>query len=266
MLCFLFLRLRLFVFVLMMMTMMLFLLALLVVIGIPIAVAITITVAIAVAITITVAGTITITIPAVSLMLLKFNAIQDDHHVRELVIVLEFLQVRQHSFVNELGTEDENPAHVAMDDYGYTPTAYTAADKASAKNALKGNAISVQRNAGIQKVSFSLTLDSDTAIHLYFTPTNNDNGEAAATLNGKPVAAPKEDGRFKVDIPDISAHKLGNVFNVKLSIGGRTTTVKVSALSYAYAILGTSEDTTAVNAMIALYKYCEAAKAYKVNA
>ena len=88
-------------------------------------------------------------------------------------------------------------------------------------------------------------------------------GGAAATVDGAAAELTTEDGRFKLDIPDISAHRLGKTFTVKLVTGGQTTTVKVSALSYAYAILNTSKDPLAVNAVIALYKYYKAAAAYK---
>jgi hypothetical protein len=43
--------------------------------------------------------------------LLELDAIQDNHHVRELIAILEFLQVRQHALVHKVGTEDEH-AHV----------------------------------------------------------------------------------------------------------------------------------------------------------
>ena len=100
MLCFLLFRLGLFHLVFAMMPMMLFLLAILVVIGIAITITVAVSIAVTIAITLTVAGAIAITIPTISLMLLEFDAVQDNHHVRELVVILEFLQVRQHSLVH----------------------------------------------------------------------------------------------------------------------------------------------------------------------
>ena len=84
----------------------------------------------------------------------------------------------------KLGAEEENPVHVAMDDYGYTPASYTDADREAAKTALAKYAISVKRSSKIEKVSFSLYLDSDTALHLYFTPAASYKGGAAATVDG----------------------------------------------------------------------------------
>ena len=153
--------------------------------------------------------------------------------------------------------------HAAMDDYGYTPASYTDADREAAKTALAKYAISVKRSSKIEKVSFSLSLDSDTALHLYFTPAASYKGGAAATVDGAAAEATMKDGRFTLEIPGISAHRLGNTFNVKLVTGGQTTTVKVSALSYVYAILNNAKDSLAANAMIALYKYYQAAAAYK---
>ena len=163
----------------------------------------------------------------------------------------------------KLGAEEENPVHVAMDDYGYTPASYTDADREAAKTALAKYAISVKRSSKIEKVSFSLYLDSDTALHLYFTPAASYKGGAAATVDGAAAEVTKKDGRFALEIPGISAHRLGNTFTVKLVNGGQTTTVKVSALSYVYAILNNAKDSLAADAMIALYKYYQAAAAYK---
>lgn len=158
-----------------------------------------------------------------------------------------------------LGTEEEDPDHVAMDDYGYATTEYSAADKAEARNGVAGKAISVTRSSKIEKVSCSLSLDSDTSVSLYFTPVSSYKGSASATLDGKDVAVAKSGGRFKVVIPSIPAPELGDLRTVRLTTGGRMTTVRISALSYANAILRSSKKDTEINAMTAFYRYCAAA-------
>lgn len=158
-----------------------------------------------------------------------------------------------------LGTEEENPDHVAMDDYGYATKKYTSADKTTAKNGVAGKGISVTRSSKIEKVTYSLSLASDTSISLYFTPANGYTGGATATLDGKAVAVTKTGGRFKVVIPNIPAPELGDMHTVRLVTAGKVTTVKVSALSYANTILSSSTKDTEINAMTAFYRYYEAA-------
>ena len=84
-------------------------------------VAVTITVAIAIAVAVTITVTITVTIAiavaitiaaiAVAPALMQFYAIHDHCHARELVVILQFLEIRQHPAVHQAGTEDEH-AHV----------------------------------------------------------------------------------------------------------------------------------------------------------
>ncbi len=108
-------------------------------------------------------------------------------------------------------------------------------------------------------MSCSLSLDSDTSVSLYFTPVSSYKGSASATLDGKDVAVAKSGGRFKVVIPSIPAPELGDLHTVRLTTGGRMTTVRISALSYANAILRSSKKDTEINAMTAFYRYCAAA-------
>ena len=160
-----------------------------------------------------------------------------------------------------LGSEEENPDHVAMEDYGYKTTKYTKAEIEEAKKGVSDKEISVMKSSNIAKVSYSLLLASDTSICLYFTPVSSYKGEATATLDGMDVAVSKTGGRFKVVIPGIPAPKLGNMHTVRLMTGKKVTTVRVSALSYANALLESSTNETLINAMTALYRYYEAAEA-----
>ena len=160
-----------------------------------------------------------------------------------------------------LGIEGQGKDHVAMNDYGYTPRTYSAAEKAAAAEALANNKISVSRCSKIEKVTYSLILDSDTKIYLYFQPKSGYRGGASATIDGKSARVTKNNGRFLVEIPDIAAHRLGTTCTVELVTGGLTTTVNISTLSYAQAVLASSKDEKAINAMMALYNYSTATKA-----
>ena len=162
-----------------------------------------------------------------------------------------------------LGAEEENPDHVAMEDYGYKTTEYTKAEIAEAKKGVSEKEVSVIRSSNIEKVSYSLLLASDTSICLYFTPASSYKGKATATLDGRNVAVTKADGRFKIVIPSVPAPDLGNMYTVLLMTGNKVTTVRVSALSYANALLKSSTKETLINAMTALYRYYEAAAAVK---
>ena len=86
------------------------------------AIAILVAVAVAIAVTVTIAVAISVAVAvalAVAVLLLVLDVVQDDVHVREGAVVLEFLQVRQHPLVHELGTEHEH-GHVreTLEDVG----------------------------------------------------------------------------------------------------------------------------------------------------
>ncbi len=148
--------------------------------------------------------------------------------------------------------------HEEMDKY-YTKK-YSDKEITSAKSALGGMGVKTSLSSKIAKVTYSLYLDSDTAIYVYFKPAENYKGGAEATVNGiKAKVLLTEDGRFKVVIPNIAAHRLGRNYIVRLITDDRLeNTVEISALSYAKAILENpkaSQEERDINAMMALYKY-----------
>ena len=72
------------------------------------------------------------------------------------------------------------------------------------------------------------------------------------------------DGRYKVVISKISAHKLGDMYNIKVTTDNGVSTYSVSALSYVYAVLNSdSYNAVSKNAVSSLYKYYEATINYK---
>lgn len=122
-------------------------------------------------------------------------------------------------------------------------------------------AIAVSGSAtGISVTSYSLELDADTSVFLYFTP----NGAGSHTFKVDGVAVqPVLDGenRYKVVIPNIKALVLDKTHTVTVD---DSLTVEVSPFSYANSVMkfAWTEDYEK-DAMTALYNYWVASKAYK---
>ena len=147
--------------------------------------------------------------------------------------------------------------HEAME--RYENLAYTDAQLKEARAALASFKIWSVRSSKISKVSFSLHLDSDTSIYLYFTPVSGYKGSVSATVDGKAASVRKlQDGRYKVVIPNIGAHMLGNKYAVVLKTGSSSTSVNVSALSYANSVINTEKGK---ELGMALYNYYAKAQA-----
>ena len=149
-----------------------------------------------------------------------------------------------------LGTD-----HAAMAKVNTTEYSYTADDLAAYK-------IVKDLNVDLAKVTYSLTLDADTAVNLYILPAEGYDGSVAVRLKDGTVLTPVKTGdRYRVTIGGISAHLLGNMYEVTITTASGASTVQVSALSYAYASIG--DNAEAKNAMSALYDYYLKAIAYQ---
>ena len=119
------------------------------------------------------------------------------------------------------------------------------------------------KDSGIEKVTFLLELGSETAIDVFLTPKSDYNGTvfvAEAEKNAN-LAVKQSDGRYLVQIPNISANKLGDTYTLKVRAGGEFD-VKVSALSYVHAALNGSANTKLHKAVVALYDYYVATMEY----
>ncbi|MBQ7219776.1 MAG: InlB B-repeat-containing protein [Synergistaceae bacterium] len=124
--------------------------------------------------------------------------------------------------------------------------------------------------SGVSAVMQSLNLDSSTAINLYFdVESTADVSSWKAYIDGEEVDfSHYNDNRYKVVINNISAHKLGKTYTVRLE-AAQTFEVKVSALSYVNATLTEymsdySKDTNGdCDAVTALYNYYDATMAYR---
>ena len=119
-------------------------------------------------------------------------------------------------------------------------------------------------NANVEKATYKLHLDSVTTVDVFLTVKSGVTLTASATFNGKTYSAVKQsDGRYMVQIPNISAHQLGDMITITGNAGGAFT-VKVSALSYTRSVLNsTATNTAAKDGLSALYKYYAAVLAYR---
>ena len=139
-----------------------------------------------------------------------------------------------------------------------------------AKAAVSGYAIARDTgDTGIESVTYSLNLQSETSIYLYLQPKAGFSGSVTAAENGsKLTCVHLSDGRYRVTIPNIQAHQLGDTHTVTVSAGGEFT-IKVSALSYVHTALNSSDpkftNTDAQYAVSSLYYYYKATTDYQSN-
>lgn len=119
-------------------------------------------------------------------------------------------------------------------------------------------------SADIVGISYSLLMDSDTAIYLYFKPVADYEGSFTVTIDGETAMATKKGDRYLVVIPNIGAHKLGDPYTVVVTTTNGESTVTVSALSYVKGVLDAYTDyQTAQYAVASIYHYYAAATEYK---
>ena len=157
--------------------------------------------------------------------------------------------------------------YAEMDKYYHT---YEAEDLQTAKAAVEEYASVREKSKDIEEISFTLSMDSGTDIFVYFKPVEGYTGDFSVTVDGQAsTAALQSDGRYKLVIPGISAHKLGTTYNVIVTTESGESTVKVSAMSYVksmldYYIGNSSQDIAGQNAAVALYYYYKTANDYKL--
>lgn len=156
--------------------------------------------------------------------------------------------------------------HAAMD----RVKTFADADVEAARNGVADMAIVRELGESqIEKVTYSLNLESETAIRIYLKVKDGYEGTVTATMGGNAIDCVKQsDGRYRIEISGISAHKLGDVYSVTVNAGGECT-VAVSALSYVNTVLNSDssvfDNDTAHYAVTALYNYYAATINYKNN-
>ena len=156
--------------------------------------------------------------------------------------------------------------HAAMDN----ANTYGDTDVAAARSAVESCAI--QRDVGdtgIEAVTYSLNLETETSIRIYLKVKEGYTGTVAASLSGSDLTCVRlSDGRYRVEIGGISAHKLADVYEVAVTAGG-SFTIQVSALSYVNTVLNSDSalfnNDTARYAVTSLYRYYLATRTYQQN-
>ena len=121
-------------------------------------------------------------------------------------------------------------------------------------------AIQKQLSSDISGVSYSLTLDSDTAINLFIAPVSGYEGDITVTVDGNVAVPVLTGGRYKIVISGINSLNLAHMHHVVITTTDGQSTVDVSVLSYAYAAMNDSSE--ANMAMCALYDYYLKSVAY----
>ena len=167
---------------------------------------------------------------------------------------------------------------LAMSDYGSLAQlqfGYNTADRAEVKgdlNSVTADTVAAYKAVvetgtatGLEFKDGSLALESETAIRLNFELAEGSDINDFTFEVGSTVETPtEEDGKYYIEIPDISAKDLDKTFTVKVtSSEGTVVTVKYSALSYVYSVLSGTENSDDPAALVrAIYLYNQAANAY----
>ena len=132
--------------------------------------------------------------------------------------------------------------------------------------------INNMNDENIKGISFMLALDSETKMTVTFKPDPSYTGIATCRIdNTNEVEMQKARGRFVAELPNIPAHKLGEMHliwvftddNCYAQVSTESTMIDASPMSYVYLMLtrtGTTENEK--NCGAAIYTYWKAAQAY----
>ena len=129
----------------------------------------------------------------------------------------------------------------------------------------------VHRNESeVTKITYSLSLDSETALNIYLTPaenvefTNENFSVRKGNVAYTDYIVEKVGARYRVKITGIGAHELGTGFNIEVGSGENKTTISnVSAVTVVKKYLANNTiKAETKKAATALYYYYQAAIAY----
>ena len=132
--------------------------------------------------------------------------------------------------------------------------------------------INNMNDENIKGISFMLALDSETKMTVTFKPDPSYTGIATCRIdNANEAEMQKVRGRFVAEVPNIPAHKLGEMHLIWAYTGGNcysqvsyeSTVIEASPMSYVYLMLtrtGATENEKSCGA--AIYTYWKAAQAY----
>ncbi len=160
--------------------------------------------------------------------------------------------------------------YTEMDKY-YTD--YTADDISAAQTGLADYVTAKTTGSNMEKITYTLVLDSGTELRVYFKPAADYTGTFTFTANGAPITEDgdkisvklQSDGRYLVAIKNIAAHELDDIYTIKaIGSDGVESSMTVSPLSYVNAIMTAyAGNEKAINAAVAIYRYAMAAAALR---
>lgn len=156
------------------------------------------------------------------------------------------------------GFNTENLANVVMEEVDRTVEMPTL--DASVNYTLAGNV------KGLTYYGTSLMLVTNTSIRHYFEVSEGEIGDYTFTCNDKELKPVKKGTRYYVEITDISASELDEMYSLTVTKGAESMTITYGPYTYIKTIVaGNSYNAETKNIMAALYAYSVAAENYFTN-
>jgi len=119
-------------------------------------------------------------------------------------------------------------------------------------------------NNDIERVYYSLVLESDTSLNFKIKKKDGYTGKIRVLLDGRLVSPTRlSDGRLQVTAAGIPAHLLGMPHTITVTTSSGTATYMASVLSYDYECMDKTRTDSEFDAMCALYEYYKATIAYR---
>ena len=149
-----------------------------------------------------------------------------------------------------------------MDKFYTSEYDFTALENAF--SALPASRVTMAKD--MKNVFYSLMLYADMTLNVRFVHAAGYSGGLSVTVDGKDVQAEKQaNGAYVVRIPNIAPHQMATVHTVIVKTDAGETKLEASALSYASAWMARFKNAETKNIGAAIYKYYEAANAYKAS-
>ncbi|MBR2809788.1 MAG: hypothetical protein IKD69_00265 [Solobacterium sp.] len=156
--------------------------------------------------------------------------------------------------------------HWTFDDYQEMKTYFRSSFdyQAIQEGLLPYAAVRKMNGSAVDQVNFSLVVDSDTAIHVYFSLKDGYEGGFTARADGNEAVVDHASGMYRVKIGGIGAHQLDEIHTIEIETSSGTEEITVSALSYAKLLFDYEEASeNAKRAMAAIWHYSQAAEGYR---
>ena len=124
-------------------------------------------------------------------------------------------------------------------------------------------------NSRIEAMTYALNLISETSIRIFVKLEEGYSGTVTAKMGNTVLPCEEQwDGRWRIEITGIPAHRLSDKFAFTVEAGGECT-ASISALAYVNTVLNSTNETfanaKARNAVTSLYNYYAATIKYREN-